>query len=279
MKNSVLRTADIDGFGFYHFDDQAGAGPVVANFDHCDFVADFPFRLLSSFSADIYTVTECNFVHGPTISGRGQLLGGPAGGDDTIVWDYNNVVSNYYDSFSAGPHDIQIDPSYTSFSSGNFTYLEPTVLVSDSSGGPLGTNTNFGPSINIPTVSLDYTEGTGYEVDVLAPDNTPAAQPKSQPIQVFSQNAGNVIISTLSLKGTNAADWNILCQPPIIVNKSCPVSIKVEFDPQETQPTYGLTATVEIGSNDPSNSLVAVGLEGDAVGGVPSAVIDWSLYK
>ncbi len=279
MKNSVLRTADFDGFGFYHFDDQAGAGPVIANFDHCDFVADFPFRLLSSFSANVYTVTECNFVHGPTASGRGQLLGGPAGGDDTIIWDYNNVVSNSYGSFPVGDHDIHIDPSYTSVTSGNFTYSEPTVLVSDSSGGPLGTNTNFGPSVHVPTLSLDYTQGTGFEVDVLAPDNTPAAQPKSQPVHVFSQNVGNVLISTLNIKGTNAADWNILCDPPIIVNKSCPVSIKVEFDPQETQPTYGLIASLEIGTNDLANAVVTVALEGDAVGGVPSAVIDWSIYE
>lgn len=279
MKDSVVRTADFDGFGFYHFDDQAGAGPVVANFDHCDFVADFPFRLLTSFSANIYTVTECNLVHGPTSSGRGQLLGGAAGGDDTFVWDYNNVVSNSYDTFPVGVHDIHLNPLYGSFSAGNFTYTDPTVLVSDSSGSPLGTNMDFRSTVNISTPMLDYTEGSGFEVDVIAPDNTPAAQPKSQPIHVFSQTTSNVVITSLTLEGPNAADWHILCDPPIIVNKSNPASIKVEFDPQENQATYGLVASVKIGTTDPAHPLLVVDLEGDAVGGTASSVTDWSLYE
>ncbi|NUP93507.1 MAG: hypothetical protein HUU36_11715 [Candidatus Omnitrophica bacterium] len=279
MKDSVLRTADFDGFGFYHFDDQAGAGPVVANFDHCDFVADFPLRLLTSFSANIYTATECNFVQGPTASGRGQLLGGAGGGDDTFVWDYNNVVSNSYDTFPVGAHDIHINPLYGSFSAGNFSYTDPTVLVSDSSGYPLGTNRDYRPSVSLSTASLDYTQGTGYEVDVVAPDNTPAAQPKSQPVHVFSQAVRNVVITSLTLKGPNAADWNILCPAPIIVNKSSPASIRIEFDPQETLPTYGLQATLEIGTSDAANPLIVVALEGDAVGGAPSSVPDWSLYE
>lgn len=277
--NSVIRCADFDGFGVYMFDDQAGAGPTTLTMDHCDVVADFPFRLLSSFNINEVTVTNTNFRYGAQSSGRGQLLGGD-NGDDTIVWDYNNVVSGSYDQFPVGANDISIDPGYTSFANGDFTYSDATVLISDASGEPLGSTANFVPSVLVPTISLDYTEGTGYEVDVVVPDFLPQAQPKSQPVQVQSQTVGNVLVTSLAIGGPNAGDYSVLAVPPVIVNKSCPVSIKVQFDPMVGVPTAGLTADLTLGTNDAANPSLIVTLEGDAVGDIPGASNEsWELYE
>jgi hypothetical protein len=287
VTNTVIRCDEVDGFGFYMFDDQALAGPTNGFFDHCDFVADFPMRLLTSANANILTVTNCNFRHGPTSSGRGQLLGGTDLVDDTVIWDYNNVVSNSYGTFPVGANDIQIDPLYmdTTISPpfntiADFRVTDPTVLVSDDSGGPIGSNRNYTASANIAPLSLDYITGSGYEVDVLLPDFVLAAQPKTQPFQTFSQTVGNVVLSSLTLTGPDASEWTIPTLTPVIVNKSCPVSVKVTFDPMVTTPTLGLTAAVDVETNDPVLATTQVDLLGDAVGEFPPASVeDWRLYE
>ncbi len=286
--NSVIRCDEGGGFGFFMFDDQAGSGPTTAVFDHCDFIADFPMRLLtsSSPSANNLTVTNCNFRLSVNGGGSGQLLGGTDLVDDTVVWDYNNVVSNSYGTFPVGPNDIQVDPLYNDttvspplMTASDFRINDATVLVADASGNPIGTNANFNAVVNIPTVLLDYTEGTGFEVDVVVPDFLPAAQPKIQPVQIFSENVQNVAVSALNLVGPDGTEWGVTPIPPVVVNKSCPVSVKVAFDPTVTQPTAGLMATLEVESNDFVTGTLTVDLVGDAVGMFPGAANEnWALF-
>ncbi|MCA9418965.1 MAG: hypothetical protein KC917_22010, partial [Candidatus Omnitrophica bacterium] len=274
-------------FGLYLFDDQAGSGPTVGTFDHCDFIADFPVRLLSSANANDLIFTNCNFRHGPTSSGRGQLLGGPDMTDDTIVWDYNNVVSGNYGSFPVGANDISTDPLYSDttinpplMTASDFRINDATVLIADASGGPLGTNANLNPVAMVPTTMLGFTEGTGFEVDVVVPDFLPSAQPKSQPVMVTSHTVGNVVVDSITLVGNDPTEWTVMPIPPVVVNKSCPVSLKVIFDPTVTQPTDGLMSTLEIATNDSAAGTFMVDLVGDAVGMFPGAANDnWSLYQ
>ncbi|MCA9448514.1 MAG: hypothetical protein KC931_15435, partial [Candidatus Omnitrophica bacterium] len=287
FSHSVIRCDDIDAFGLYLFDDQAGSGPTVGTFDHCDFIADFPVRLLSSANANDLIFTNCNFRYGPTSSGRGQLLGGPDMTDDTIVWDYNNVVSGNYGSFPVGANDISTDPLYSDttinpplMTASDFRINDATVLIADASGGPLGTNANLNPVAMVPTTMLDFTEGTGFEVDVVVPDFLPSAQPKSQPVMVTSHTVGNVVVDSITLVGNDPTEWTVMPIPPVVVNKSCPVSLKVIFDPTVTQPTDGLMSTLEIATNDSAAGTFMVDLVGDAVGMFPGAANDnWSLYQ
>lgn len=228
-------------------------------------------RLLSSFSvANIYDVTGCNII-------GSNMLGGQ-NGDDFITTDFNNVTAAY-DAWPVGANDIALNPLYVDAANGNFTYTDPTVLVSDAIGRPIGSNMSFAATITLSTSTLSFTEGSGFEVDVTVPDFLPIAQPKIRPFMVLSETARNVKVTSLDLSGTDAANWNLNQVLPLILNKSSAASVKVMFDPVVDVPTYGLTAAVDVISNDLLSGSLSVALTGDAVGSLPSTSNqNWSLY-
>jgi hypothetical protein len=120
-----------------------------------------------------------------------------------------------------------------------------------------------GPAdINPVPPSLDFSEGTGFEVDTSLGEF-----PSEQSVCVFNLGASPLTISNLVFSGAFASDYSLVSPPttPFVVAPFGNVTLTIRFDPNASPQRAGNTAQLEITSDSPGETLISIPLSGDAV--------------
>ena len=126
------------------------------------------------------------------------------------------------------------------------------------------------PQLSVSTSQLLFTEASGFEVDVALGD-----APTQQDIVLSNMGTADLNFSGgeastpgLAITGGAAADFHVLAvssdmTQPLVPGAS--LTITIQFAPLESERTMGLSANLQITSDDPMNPSMTVELLGDAV--------------
>ncbi|HOR27137.1 MAG TPA: hypothetical protein PLG73_03840 [Candidatus Sumerlaeota bacterium] len=138
---------------------------------------------------------------------------------------------------------------------------------------------NLLPEVNVDPVALDFTEFSGYEVNIQAGETT-----KTQQITVENTGDAQLRVDDLVISGANAAAFSVdpgdypfggqALQDRMPINHIAPGEAKVlnvRFHPNVGSNTFGMIGLLAIENND---QTVNVALEGDAV---PAELSDFLL--
>ena len=183
---------------------------------------------------------------------------------------HTRVVTGYDDKNTADPADDEYlvhDPWPNAVvTKGANPYWAPTTDVLPDPGPIQEINDVFYeivmPDIDANPTTLLFTEGTGFEVDV-----EQGGSPTTQVVMVSNVGTSDLTISNLAFSGTDSGDFSLVSPPtlPLALSKSANQPLTVQFDPQATQRTLGLSASLDISSDDPNEPVLSIPITGDAV--------------
>ena len=123
------------------------------------------------------------------------------------------------------------------------------------------------PVAEATPASLMFTDGSGYEVDVVAGDapTTQAVTIRNTGTADLTFTGGAAGTPGLAISGTDASSFSILSVTPSTADPLVPngeVTVVIQFDPQVSQRTLDLQATLEVTSDA---ATLSVALKGDAL--------------